>query len=73
MEAPCFCPWYLFCEFKAPHFYFKFVQSSTQNDITSLELHINAQKSRDPELDLNVQSRAGFAPPELDLSLQGWI
>ena len=34
-------------ELKAPHFCSKFVQSSTENDFTSLELHRNAQKSRD--------------------------
>ena len=36
----------VFYEFKALHFCSIFVQSSTQNDITSLELHRNAPKSR---------------------------
>ena len=40
-SGPCFC------EFKAPHFCSKLVQSSTANDFTSLELHGNGQNSHD--------------------------
>ena len=47
MKTPWFFQGHFCCEFKAPHFCSKLVQSSTENDFTILELHGNGQNSHD--------------------------